>query len=152
MSPKLYPAIPADAGRIAEIHMAAFASNAMLLAQFPTPEVREGLQESIRLKALADIEDSRITVLVVRDVAQDSDPSAQSVIAFAKWSHPVGKDEQYEETPWVWPPGTDMHILESWGRAAEEAQEELVGDQPCYLLVLPSWAPIHCMREEALLL
>lgn len=140
--------------------MAAFASNAMLLAQFRTPEVREGLRESIRLKALADISDPMITVLVVRDITPDSDASnvtadqgngsGQSplnditgesrseetqvgkVIAFAKWSHPVSKDEEYEETPWLWPPGTNMKILESWGEVAEEMQEQAVGEKPCY--------------------
>lgn len=152
---KLYPAVLADAGRISEIHMAAFASNAMLLAQFRTPVVREGLRESIRLKALADIRDPKISVLVVRDDASntttgESNGSRQSainetlgksrseetqagnVIAFAKWSHPVSKNEEYEETPWIWPPGTNMKILESWGKATEEMQEQAVGGQPCY--------------------
>ncbi|KAJ8108974.1 hypothetical protein ONZ43_g6265 [Nemania bipapillata] len=157
---KLYPALPADADRISEIHMAAFASNAMLLAQFPTREVREGLKESIRLKALADIEDRNITVLVVRDAPLDSDApdmtgaeddgrchhkveevlkapnseQAQSgkVIAFAKWSHPIGKNEEYEETPWVWPAGTNMQVLESWSKATEEAQDQAMGDLLCY--------------------
>ncbi|GAP91895.2 putative GNAT family acetyltransferase [Rosellinia necatrix] len=150
---KLYPAVPADAGRIADIHMAAFSSNAMLLAQFPTPVVREGLRESIRKKALADIDDPKITVLVVRETAPDCDPSrpgddagrdlaehqpregkveAGKVIAFAKWSHPVKKGEEYEEAAWIWPPGTNMSVLESWGRATEEAQEEAMGGQPCY--------------------
>ncbi|KAH8164426.1 hypothetical protein CIB48_g3814 [Xylaria polymorpha] len=174
---RLYPAVPADAGRISEIHMAAFASNAMLLAQFQTPDVREGLRQSIRLKALADIEDPKITVLVVRDISQDSDASSMTgvedgnsyrsdmnrmsngpnnaiaqvgkVIAFAKWSHPVGKDEEYEETAWIWPPGTNMKILESWGRAAEEAQEEAVGDQPCYRLTFMGTDPSHERRGAA---
>lgn len=156
---KLYPAVPADAGRISEIHMAAFASNAMLLAQFRTPEVREGLRESIRLKALADISDPKITVLIVRDIPLDPDASNMAIgegngsrqsakdeivnetgeetevgkaIAFAKWSHPVSKDEDYEETPWIWPPGTNMKILESWGKVTEETQEQAVGEKPCY--------------------
>ncbi|KAI0478144.1 putative GNAT family acetyltransferase [Xylaria cf. heliscus] len=174
---KLYPAVPADASRISEIHMAAFASNAMLLAQFQTPEVREGLRESIRLKALADIEDANITVLVVRDIPQDSDASyvrvaendsdyhiatggvpsrsdteerqRGKVIAFAKWSHPVGKDEKYEETAWIWPPGTNMRILEGWGRAAEEVQEQTVGDRPCYRLTFMGTDPSHERRGAA---
>jgi hypothetical protein len=145
MSLALYPAVSADANRIAEIHMAAFASNVMLLAQFPTPQVREGLRESIKLKVLADINDPKITVLVIRDKLSVSDgPHATSayleteetnegkVIAFAKWSHPIQKSEEYEETPWIWPAGTDMEVLESWGRATDEAQERTVGDQPCY--------------------
>ncbi|KAI0454715.1 putative GNAT family acetyltransferase [Xylaria acuta] len=174
---KLYPAVPTDAGRISEIHIAAFASNAMLLAQFQTPEVRKRLRESIRMKALADIEDPKITVLVVRDILQDSDTlymreaegdsythsdfniirnwsnseesQAGKVIAFAKWSHPVGKDEKYEETAWVWPPGTNMNILESWGRATEEAQEQSVGDQPCYRLTFMGTDPSHERRGAA---
>jgi len=59
-----------DAPRIAEIHMAAFASNGMLLAQFPTPEVRVALQSCIENKALADIKDDKISVLIVRDVSE----------------------------------------------------------------------------------
>lgn len=150
---RLDPANPADAGRIAEIHMAAFASNAMLLAQFRTPDVREGLRESIRLKALADIEDPKITVLVVRDdppdsyslnttkgdddddddaIRQNGENRAGKVISFAKWSHPVRKDEGYEEAPWVWPPGTNMAVLEGWGRVTEAMQEQAIGSQPSY--------------------
>ncbi|KAI0183935.1 putative GNAT family acetyltransferase [Xylaria flabelliformis] len=177
---KLYPAIPADAGRISEIHMAAFASNAMLLAQFQTPEVREGLRESIRLKAVADIKDPKISVLVVRDISQNSDtsdvrgveddrhyPSEMSrisdvgnsgksemgkVIAFAKWSHPVGKDENYEEAPWIWPPGTNMNILEGWGRATEEVQAKIMGDKPCYRLTFMGTDPLHERRGAALMM
>lgn len=61
----LRTAIPEDASRIAEIHMAAFGSNAMLHAQFPTPAIRKRLQTSIEEKALADIRDPKTTVLVV---------------------------------------------------------------------------------------
>ncbi|KAI1423333.1 putative GNAT family acetyltransferase [Xylaria sp. FL1777] len=171
---KLYPAVSADAGRISEIHMAAFASNAMLLAQFDTPNVREGLRESIRLKALADIDDPKISVLVVREIPSDSDASeltgveagnyrqsgligerrregipAGEVIAFAKWSHPVGKDEEYEETAWIWPPGTNMEILDSWGKATEEGQAQAVGDHPCYRLTFMGTDPAHERRGAA---
>ncbi|TRX88301.1 hypothetical protein FHL15_010805 [Xylaria flabelliformis] len=174
---KLCPAVPADAGRISKIHMAAFASNAMLLAQFRTPEVREGLRESIRLKAVADIEDPKISVLVVRDIPQNSGPSDMrgveidsyypskrstisdvgsgkesemgNVISFAKWSHPVGKDENYEEAPWIWPPGTNMNILEGWGKAAEEVQGQVMGDKPCYRLTFMGTDPLHRGRGAA---
>ena len=59
-----------DAGRIAEIHMAAFESNVMLHTQFPTPAAREGLQKSVEAKAIADIDNTRTTVLVVRDLSK----------------------------------------------------------------------------------
>lgn len=45
--------------------MAAFKHNAMLHAQFPTPTIRKSLQTCIEDKALADINDPKITVLVV---------------------------------------------------------------------------------------
>lgn len=62
---RLHTATREDASRIAEIHMAAFGPNAMLHAQFPTPIIRQELQKCIEKKALADIDDSKTTVLVV---------------------------------------------------------------------------------------
>lgn len=137
----------ADAARIAEIHMAAFNRNAMLIAQFPTPAVRDALKKSIELKARADIDDPKTTVLVVRcsisggptDSAElsQSEPDRvcrprEKVIAFAKWSHPVPIDEDYTEPPWIWPEGTDFKVLGDWASKSEEAQSRAVGDVPCY--------------------
>ncbi|KKY27139.1 putative gnat family acetyltransferase [Diplodia seriata] len=117
-----------DAARIAEIHMAAFGSNAMLRAQFPTPAVRRALQECIRDKALADIDDAKITVLVVRDLheAEGGAGPTGRVVAFAKWAHPVADDDGYAEAPWRWPEGTDWGVLAAWTKKTEEAQERAV--------------------------
>lgn len=124
-------ATPADAPRIAQIHMAAFGPNAMLRAQFPTPEVRRELEASIEAKALADIEDSKTTVLVVREA--DTETSETSpVVAFAKWSHPVHSHEVYEEPPWVWPDGTDHAVLDAWTKKCEDAQQRVMGERACY--------------------
>ena len=121
------PATPAEAARIAEVHMAAFGDNALLRAQFPTPVVREALQKCIELKALADIQDPKTTVLVVRD------PKAGSrVIAFAKWSHPVEEGEDYTEPPWIWPEGTDLDVLGKWTAEVEMALQKVLGTAPCY--------------------
>jgi len=121
------PATPAEAARIAEVHMAAFGDNALLRAQFPTPAVREALQKCIELKALADIQDPKTTVLVVRD------PKAGSiVIAFAKWSHPVEEGEDYTEPPWIWPEGTDLDVLGKWTAEVEMALQKVLGTAPCY--------------------
>lgn len=145
----LMPALCADAGRIAEIHMAAFSSNAMLRAQFPMPALRESLQNTIELKALADIDDPKTTVLVVRDVPDNETDQAQHesltrelnganarlrdpVVAFAKWSHPVADGEDYTEPPWLWPKGTNWEVLESWTKKTEEAQQRALGQRPCY--------------------
>ena len=145
----LSTAQPQDAPRIADIHMAAFATNAMLLAQFPTPAVREGLRRTVAAKALADIQDAKTTVLIVRDLDQGRygpeqqfdtsldtallPPAGVKVIAFAKWAHPTTADDhEYSEPEWVWPEGTNRGVLDRWTRKTEEAQANAVGSRPCY--------------------
>ena len=95
-------ATPEDAPRIAEIHMAAFATNGMLLAQFPTPEIRAGLQISIEEKALADIKDDKISVLVVREMNEQMNrtgnkngkTSYSADDQFAKYKRRTGRSHQ----------------------------------------------------------
>uniref|UniRef100_A0A0B7K9Y3 N-acetyltransferase domain-containing protein n=1 Tax=Bionectria ochroleuca TaxID=29856 RepID=A0A0B7K9Y3_BIOOC len=123
-----------DAPRIAEIHMAAFGTNAMLLAQFPTPAIRQALQISIENKALADIDDPKTTVLVVAVGSDDPEKSLDNVISFAKWSHPVDPSEGYVEPPWIWPEGTDLETLAAWTARAAEAETRSLGSTPCYRL------------------
>lgn len=138
MSLVLSTASTADAARIAEIHMAAFGQNGMLLAQFPTPAVRKGLQVAIEQKALADILDPKISVLVVRDVRIDKasieghSQDNKHTIAFAKWIHPVEPDEDYTEPAWVWPDGTRLDVLDAWTQQVENAERKVLGDSPCY--------------------
>lgn len=67
----LLPAQESDAPRIAAIHMAAFGTNAMLHAQFPTRTLRAGLQDAIVDKTIKDIRDAKTAVLVVRDCLDD---------------------------------------------------------------------------------
>ncbi|MCJ1329412.1 hypothetical protein MMC10_006092 [Thelotrema lepadinum] len=147
----LCPASRSDAEKIASIHMTAFESNVMLHAQFPTPAAREGLQRSVKAKAIADIDDARTTVLVVRDLSE-AEQRRQSkdgyleqgvderkeggvegqVIAFAKWSHPVPEDEEYSEPEWVWKEEANLKMIDKWTKRTEEAQENAVGRTPCY--------------------
>lgn len=151
----------ADAKRIAEIHMAAFASNVMLHAQFPTPTIRDGLQRSVELKALADIDDAKTTVLVVRDSPQaqahrswqraDEDSQQQAhgqVVAFAKWAHPVVVGEEYTEPSWVWPDGTEWDILDKWTKRTEEAQQNVIGRMPCYRKFENRSGLLTCARKS----
>lgn len=152
-----------DATRIAEIHMAVFGSNAMLLAQFPTPTTRDGLRKSIELKALADIDDSRTTVLVIRFSIPESpsnaaevgknEPSCErlprgKVIAFAKWAHPVSIEEDYTEPSWIWPAGTDLKIVKDWSEVAEQAQSRAVGNTSCYREYLTRLWPIASRKAK----
>ncbi|KAF2664319.1 hypothetical protein BT63DRAFT_460621 [Microthyrium microscopicum] len=73
MQLKLSEATADDAARIAEIHMTAFGSN-------------------------IDIEDPKITVLVVRAITSKNDNTGHSeVIGFAKLVSPVLPEEEYSE-------------------------------------------------------
>ena len=124
-------ALEADADRIVDVHMAAFGSNALLRAQFPTPDVRTQLRDCIAANAAADIRDPHIAVLVVRDQDQ--------IVSFAKWSLPVSTSEDYVEAPWVWPEGTDLEVLGEWTEKMEEAQQKALGEGPSYRKFLISY-------------
>ncbi|KAI1748631.1 putative GNAT family acetyltransferase [Xylaria castorea] len=140
-----------DAPRIADIHMAAFGPNAMLHAQFPTPAIRKRLQTCIANKALADIDDPKTTVLVVTN-SDDPKRDVSTVVAFAKWSHPVLPGEDYIEPPWVWPEGTDLNTLGAWIAKAAEAESRSVGDAPCYRLSYVGTDPPYGQRGAGNLL
>jgi hypothetical protein len=116
-----------DAARIADIHMAAFGTNPMLLAQFPTPAIRDELRVTLREKAIDEIRDPQWAVLVVYD-------GAGKIISFAKWRRPIPESEwdRYVEAPWKWPKGTRFDILEEWTSKVEEAGEKLLGNTPFY--------------------
>lgn len=116
-----------DATRIADIHMAAFATNQMLLAQFPTPAIRAELWITLREKAVEEIRDPQWAVLVVCD-------GIGKIISFAKWTRPIPESalDEYVEAPWKWPNGTRLDVLEEWTSKVEEAGERLLGRTPCY--------------------
>ncbi|MCJ1336726.1 hypothetical protein MMC09_002004 [Bachmanniomyces sp. S44760] len=106
-----------DAPRIADIHMSAFATNAMLLAQFPTPAVRAGLWTSLVKKAVAEIRDERWEVLLVamgmereregegevedggvkglgkREGEGERERGRGEIVAFAKWFCPRSRSK-----------------------------------------------------------
>jgi len=124
MALQLLPAVESDADRIGEIHMAAFGTNAMLLAQFPTPAIRIELEKCIAKKALDDIQDPKVSVLVVR--------FEDKVISFAKWTLPILESENYTEPSWTWPEGTDYDVLNEWVERVEGAQQKALGSEPCY--------------------
>ena len=113
-----------DANCIADTHMAAFGANAMFHAQFPTAVIRSVLGVSIAQKALADIRDPKKAVLVVKD--------GNDIVSFAKWDLPVFEGEAYVESPWVWPDGTNLAVLDEWMEKVEEAEERVLGGQQCY--------------------
>lgn len=54
------------------------------------------------------------------------------IVAFAKWSHPVLRGEDYVEPPWIWPEGTDLNTLGAWTAKAAEAESRSLRGAPCY--------------------
>ncbi|KAL6717454.1 hypothetical protein ACLMJK_005369 [Lecanora helva] len=113
-----------DADRIADIHMAAFGANVLLLAQFPTLAIRDQLRKCIAQKAADDIRDPYVAVLIARDQHQ--------IISFAKWSLPVLEAQSYVEAPWKWPEGTNYSVLNEWTQKVEDAQSKTLRDSPSY--------------------
>ena len=152
MLPQVSIAEPADAARIAEIHLAAFGPNVMLRAQFPSVEARLGLQQSLERKALADMRSSNVTVLVARRCSgrkvYDEDgkvsqlpaeaanlfapPERGDIIGFAKYEYTSDGEEDHDALNRDWPAGTDVAVLEEWVRIAEEAHKTAMGDVPCF--------------------
>ena len=116
-----------DADRIADIHMAAFGTNLLLQAQFPTPAIRDELRGCIARKALADIHDAKTAVLIVQDEGEQN-----KIIGFAKWHLPVSVSEDYEEPVWLWPAGTNLAVLDEWTEIVEAAKQRIIGNEPYY--------------------
>ncbi|KAK2789837.1 hypothetical protein FQN53_001200 [Emmonsiellopsis sp. PD_33] len=140
----LSEAIESDAGYTADIHLAAFASNPMFRAQFPTPAVRAGLRSSLVEKTLADLSDPKCVILVVRD--------GDEIISFAKWTRPIPESETYLESPWRWPEGTMLSVLNEWNARTEYAVQQALMRIPCYRLSFIATSPQHEHRGAATML
>lgn len=127
MNSRVKAAAELDADRIADVHMAAFDTNALLLAQYPTSNVRTQLRDCIASKTAAEIRDPNIAVLVVRD-------QEDQIISFAKWSLPVSSAGQgtCAETPLRRPEGSNLPVLDEWAAKMEEAHRKVLGETPSY--------------------
>lgn len=145
MALKLTFASEENASRIADIHIAAFATNGMLLAQFPTSAIRDGLRGSIARKALDDIRDPHTAVLLVQDSELEGE-----IISFAKWNLPSSTSDN--EAPWIWPEGTRLDILDQWTQMVDGAKSKVLGDEPCYRLAFIATDPEHERRGAATIL
>jgi hypothetical protein len=142
-----------DATRIAEIHMNAFGSNALIRAIHAADEDLRDLFKAVENKALADMRDVKTTVLVVRHVNGNTvnseiDMSGAGpgnevdntvtrdargdVVGFAKWTHPIYPSDDYSPPLWNLPESTDLEILRPWRIQVEKVEEEVIGQTPRY--------------------
>ncbi|KAK3995870.1 acyl-CoA N-acyltransferase [Cladorrhinum sp. PSN332] len=71
-----------DAGRIAEIHIAAMDENPLLHAQCPTPRSILSLQKFLKREVASHIRDSDSGILVARH------PGTGVIVGFARWASP----------------------------------------------------------------
>jgi hypothetical protein len=126
---QLSEATEADVDCIASIHLAAFDSNPLLHAQFPTPSSLEGLHASLSQDALSTIrngESSGEIVLVVREIEANG-----QIISFAKWDLPqASKGIFYPDI--TWPEGCRREYLDEYFEKAESAKNRVIGDKRCY--------------------
>jgi hypothetical protein len=153
MTFQLELARPDDATRIAEIHMNAFGSNALIRAIHAADEHLKDLFKAVENKALADMQDVKTTVLVVRHVDGSTVNSGTNVsgagpgnevdntivkdakgdvVGFAKWAHPIFPSDDYSPPLWNLPKSTDLEILRPWRVQVEKVEEEIIGHTPRY--------------------
>ncbi|KAL5313868.1 hypothetical protein ACEPPN_018291 [Leptodophora sp. 'Broadleaf-Isolate-01'] len=143
---QLRPASPSDADRIATIHLAAFNTNPLLHAQFPTPASLAALRTILAqetLHAIQNRQDAK-AILVVRDTELEGGEEEQ-VIGFAKWDLPKKEGEEklvlHEGVTWHEDCRTEW--LDRYHDLAEEAMERVLGGERCYRLTFVGTLPEH---------
>jgi len=126
---QLTVATEADADCIASIHLAAFDSNPLLHAQFPTPSSLEVLHAALSqdvLNTIRNREGCGTIVLVVRDTEADG-----QIISFAKWDLP-GKPKDIVHYDITWPEDCRQEYLDEYHEKAGSAKNRIIGNKPCY--------------------
>lgn len=120
---------PADAARIAEIHLAAMDANPLLHAQFPTPESLRAAKQSLTEYATSQLASAVSGVLV----AQDDENG--TIVGFAKWESPFHREDvKLESGDLQEVQGCRREFLNRYVALAEEAMARSFGKKACYRL------------------
>lgn len=129
----------ADADRIADIHLAAFDSNIMLHAQFPTTRALSGLHTTLAEDVLRAIRHPTKAVCVVRALGE--------VVSFAKWFLPDDDDGLYDEVHW--PKESNLEFLSEYFDKCEDQKDLICGSRACYSMNFSSISLFlnHVMRR-----
>jgi hypothetical protein len=123
---QLSVATDADVDCIASIHLAAFDSNILLHAQFPTPSSLHAYLSQDALNIIQNGENGGKIVLVVRDTEANN-----QIISFAKWDLPnISKATSHSDI--TWPTGCRQEYLDEYHEKAEAAKNRVIRDRPCY--------------------
>jgi hypothetical protein len=118
-----------DVDRIASMHLAAFDSNVLLHAQFPTPESLAALYSLLSQEMLHTIQNAQAAgkaVMVVRDTEAEN-----QIISFAKWDLP-GASKVEHHVGVTWHEDVRKEFLGMYYEKAELAKARVVGDKVCY--------------------
>ncbi|PSS07118.1 hypothetical protein M430DRAFT_71885, partial [Amorphotheca resinae ATCC 22711] len=118
---------------IASVHLAAFSSNILLHAQFPTPASLLALREFLRQDTLRDLRDPGKAVLVVRDTK-----ASNLIVGFAKWDLP-GHDASHSDI--TWPEGCREEYLKGYYEKVMAARDRVMGGRHCYCLTYVGTLP-----------
>ncbi|KAL2266203.1 hypothetical protein VTJ83DRAFT_5555 [Remersonia thermophila] len=153
---------PADAARIAAIHLAAMDSNPLLHAQFPTPESLAGLERLLEADTatLLRREAPDGGILVAREAGgQGGGGSDGAIVAFARWESPssapsdAGHREKLEEDDELQSlAGCRSEFLAGYASRAKEARERYFGGRECYSLTFVCTDPLYQGRGAGSLL
>jgi len=130
---QLSDAAPGDAERIASVHLAAFDSNVLLHAQFPTPEslaVLHSILSQEMLQTIQNVQVSGKAIMVVRDTEADN-----QIISFAKWDLPNLSNDGHHVGA-AWHVDTRQDLLYLYHEKADQAKERVIGDKMCYRKLL----------------
>lgn len=132
-----------DAQSIVDIHIKAFSSNRMLLAQFPTENAREELKTFLADLIIQEIRDAGCAVFVVRN-------DQGCLISFARWCLPRYTPDRRREVPLQLPEGTDKGVLNAWSARVLDVTRKAIGNIPHYRRLINYSFPVFALMLIAL--
>lgn len=117
-----------DVDEIADVHLAAFDSNPLLHAQFPTAASLNALHSFLSRSSLASLQTTSKAILVVRDTEV-----GEKIISFARWDLPVTAEVDDVSFPDITSVGgCNKEYLEWYSALAEATKARVVRSKPCY--------------------
>ncbi|KUJ20308.1 amidase signature enzyme [Mollisia scopiformis] len=142
----------ADVDEIAAVHLAAFDSNILLHAQFPTSTSLDVLRFYLSQEMLASIQGGRQSgkaVFVVRDTEAND-----KIVSFAKWDlpGPAAESPNLSVQDITCIEGCNKEYLDQYVSKAEAAKFRVVGNKPCYRLTFVGTLPKYQGRGAGRLL
>ncbi|KAL1842909.1 hypothetical protein VTJ49DRAFT_3697 [Mycothermus thermophilus] len=151
---------PADAARIAAIHLAAMDSNPLLHAQFPTRESLASLERFLEAHTATLLRRGDPTggILVAREAGERGELEGV-IVAFAKWDSPSSSSSDEEQREKLEEDdelqsleGCRREFLDGYASLAIGARERYFGGRECYSLSFVCTDPSHQGRGAGSLL